>query len=250
MQDWQAQPPDGTQSLQLSPIQRETVQERVYKELRRALICGLFEPEQVLTIRGLADAMMTSTMPVREALGRLISEKALEALPNRSVRVPPVTLARLEDLLRTRILIEGEAIALACATMGPRDLARLSDILAEWDDVRGLKEPSDFDREATLNQKFHFEIYRCSGSSVLLPMIESLWLQSGPCTRYAAYAFSRAIDGRATEDVGFYHRAMVDALKGRDAQAARAALVTDISRPFAFLRDQILTSDEKTASKA
>ncbi|MCD1633165.1 GntR family transcriptional regulator [Martelella mediterranea] len=231
------------QGLRLVPVERETVQDRVYKELRRALIGGLFEPGQVLTIRGLADAMMTSTMPVREALGRLVSEKALEALPQRSVRVPPVTLERVEDLLNTRILIEGEAIALACARMGERDIAELNHILSEWGDGHDLNAPSDFDREATLNQKFHFAIYRCSGSSVLLPMIESLWLQSSPCTRFATYAFSRAIKDRVSPDVDYYHRAMVNALERRDPDAARAALVTDISRPFTFLREQLQKSD-------
>ena len=39
-------------------------------------------------------------MPVREALGRLVSEQALEALPNRSVRVPLITRERLDDLAR------------------------------------------------------------------------------------------------------------------------------------------------------
>jgi DNA-binding GntR family transcriptional regulator len=94
--------PEKSQDIsaaQLVPVGRETVQDRVYSELRRALIGGLFEPSQVLTIRGLADALATSTMPVREAVGRLITEKALEALPNRSARVPPITPERMDDLL-------------------------------------------------------------------------------------------------------------------------------------------------------
>lgn len=224
------------------PVERETVQDRVYAELRRALICGLFEPGQVLTIRGLADELMTSTMPVREALGRLISEKALEALPNRSVRVPTVTLARLDDLLRIRVLIEGEAVALAAPQMAASDVSRVRAILHEWDEMRNLSLRGDFDREVTLNHSFHFEIYRSSGSAVLMPMIESLWLQSGPCIREAAYAFSEA----GETDTGHHHRLIVDALADRDAIAARAALVADISRPFEVLRRklrQVTTSD-------
>ena len=31
-----------------------------------------------------------------------------------------------------------------------------------------------------MNQAFHFEIYNACGSAVLIPMIESLRLQSGP----------------------------------------------------------------------
>lgn len=228
-------------AAQLTPVGRETVQDRVYAELRRALIGGLFEPSQVLTIRGLADALVTSTMPVREALGRLITEKALEALPNRSVRVPPITLERIDDLLRARSLIEGEAIALAATRMNPRQIASVEAMLGEWDEMRALKHKKDIDREATLNQGFHFEIYRCCGSAVLIPMIESLWLQSGPCIRVAIYAFSDA----GEVDTAHYHRSIVAALARQDAQAAREALVADISRPFAFLRDKLQSASKE-----
>ena len=96
-------------TIGLAPVGRDTVQDRVYQELRRALVGGLFAPGQVLTIRQLADALATSTMPVRDAVGRLITEQALEILPNRSIRIPPVTAERIADLLRARILIETDA---------------------------------------------------------------------------------------------------------------------------------------------
>lgn len=222
-------------SAGLAPVGRETVQDRVYSELRRALIGGLFTPGQVLTIRQLADALMTSTMPVREAMGRLITEQALEALPNRSIRVPPVTLERIEDLLRARVLIEGEAMELAAARMTPRLLASLRAITTEWEDMRLGGNPETVDREVTLNQAFHFEIYRACGSAVLLPMIESLWLQSGPFTRAAVYAFSEA----GARDAARFHHDILRALEAGDGKAARAALLADISRPFAYLRDKL-----------
>jgi DNA-binding GntR family transcriptional regulator len=219
----------------LAPVGRDTVHDRVYAELRRALIGGLFAPGQVLTIRQLADALLTSTMPVREALGRLISEQALEALPNRSIRVPVVTLERIEDLLRARVLIEGEVIELAAARMTPRLLASIRAIMAEWEEMRLGGNPETVDREVTLNHAFHFEIYRACGSPVLLPMVESLWLQSGPFTRAAIYAFSEA----GAKDAARFHHEILRALEKGDGRAARAALVGDISRPFAYLRDKL-----------
>jgi DNA-binding GntR family transcriptional regulator len=222
-------------SAGLAPVGRDTVQDRVYTELRRALIGGLFAPGQVLTIRQLADALMTSTMPVREALGRLITEQALEALPNRSIRVPPVTLERIEDLLRARVLIEGEAMQLAASRMTPRLLTLLRAIMGEWEDMRLGGNPETIDSEATLNHAFHFEIYRACGSTVLIPMIESLWLQSGPFTRAAIYAFSEA----GAQDAARFHHDILTALEAGDGIAARTALVADISRPFAYLRDKL-----------
>lgn len=227
----------------LVPVERETVQDRVYARLRNALICGLFEPGRVVTIRTLAEQLTTSTMPVREALGRLISEKALEALPNRSVRVPLVTIERLDDLVHARSMIEGEAIALAARRVTSADVARIRAILLEWNDMRGLHSQNDFDQEMMLNQRFHFEIYRLCGSTVLLPMIESLWLQSGPCIREAAYAFSTS----GESDTAHCHRMIVEALEVHDADAARAALIADISRPFDMLRALLLQERSKEA---
>ena len=219
----------------LAPVGRDTVQDRVYTELRRALIGGLFAPGQVLTIRALADALVTSTMPVREALGRLITEQALEMLPSRQVRVPQVTQERIADVLRARILIEGEAMSLAASRMTPRLVAQVRAIMLEWEEMRLGGNPATVDREVTLNHAFHFAIYRACGSSVLMPMIESLWLQSGPFTRAAIYAFSEA----GANDAARYHHDIVQALDAGDAGAARAALVADISRPFAYLADKL-----------
>ena len=229
----------GDTGLTLAPVGRESVQDRVYTELRRALISGLFAPGQVVTIRQLSDALMTSTMPVRDALGRLISERALEALPNRSIRVPPMTLERIDDLLRTRILIEGEAIALAAPRMTAANIAILRGLMIEWQVLRLDGDPATVDQEAALNQAFHFEIYNACGSPVLIPMIESLWLQSGPCTRAAIFAFSEA----GESDSAHFHLSMIEALTAGNAQAAREALVADISRPFAFLRKKLLSKE-------
>ena len=228
-----------TGGIALAPVGRETVQDRVYTELRRALIGGLFEPGQVLTIRQLADALVTSTMPVREAMGRLITEQALEALPNRSIRVPPITLERIDDLLRARVLIEGEAIALAAPRMTPRLISTIRGIMSEWESLRLGGNPETVDREVALNQAFHFAIYHACGSAILIRMIESLWLQSGPCTRAAIFAFSEA----GEHDAARFHHAIVNALGAGDGGAARAALAADISRPFAFLRNKLRSGE-------
>ena len=190
---------DDETGIGLAPVGRETVQDRVYTELRRALITGLFAPGQVLTIRQLADALMTSTMPVREALGRLITEQALEVLPSRQIRVPEATPERLDDILRARILIEGEAVTLAAARMSPGLIDALRGHLREWEVLRLTTSPETMDREAQMNQTFHFAIYRACGS---------------------------------------------DALEKGDAAAARAALVADISRPFAYLREKLAKTGE------
>ena len=59
----------------LARITHATLYEKVYEELRNALMSGRFLPGEPLTIRGVAEALGTSIMPVREALRRLAAER-------------------------------------------------------------------------------------------------------------------------------------------------------------------------------
>jgi DNA-binding GntR family transcriptional regulator len=216
----------------LSPVGRETLQARVYTQLRRSLITGMFDAGDILRIVDLADRLQTSTMPVREALGRLVSEQALEALPNRSVRVPLLTRGRLDDLARARILIEGQMVALALPNLAPEDFAALRQINQDCDAAfeRHGKDIGQVTSE--LNQRFHFHIYRAARSPVLIPIVESLWLQSGAVIRKAAQIHDEH-GGLAATD---HHWAMIDALERRDQAAALQSLANDISRSFDLIR--------------
>src|SRR6202795_2678008 len=215
----------------LTRIARETVQERVYYALRDQLMRGGFEPGQKLKIAELAEVFGTSAMPVRDALNRLTVERALETLPSRSVRVPALSKRALQDLRETRYAVEGLAIARAASNMSAESLATLQQLIeaqAETD-AEHLSE-----RSAEQNRAFHFAIYRQSGWTVLLPIIERVWGHWGPYLREASERFDGG-DGRGTK----FHAEMLDALSRGDGIAARAALEADICRAF-----DLVMSDE------
>lgn len=227
----EAAPAAGLDSL--APVARATVQKIVYDRLRRLLIEGAIDEGQELKIRDLAGRLSVSTMPIREALARLVSEGALEELPTRTARVPLLTPARLDDLERARRLIEGELLAAALPALAA-DRAALDALDALTRAYDELDPPAVDTSAATadLNHAFHFAIYRAAGSGVLLPIVESLWVQSGPVIRRAAALFPRADRAQATE----HHHAIIAAIRAGDADAARAALDADIGRAFALVR--------------
>jgi DNA-binding GntR family transcriptional regulator len=213
-----------TSHLGLARIARETVQERVYTALRDQLMRGGFAPGQKLKIAELAAAFGTSAMPVREALNRLAVERALETLPRRTVRVPALSKAALQDLREARFAIEGLAIARAASHM-TADSLRVLEGLIEAQTATDSEHVSE--GSALQNRAFHFAIYRQSGSAVLLPIIESLWLQFGPYLRAASERFDGG-EGRGTN----FHVEILAALARGDGPAARAALEADIGRSF------------------
>src|SRR5262249_50641976 len=79
-------------------LERETLHDRAYDEIKKAIMSGSILPGSTITIRSLAGALGTSPMPVRDALSRLVAERALEVLPTRSVTLPFMTAAKFAEI--------------------------------------------------------------------------------------------------------------------------------------------------------
>ena len=72
----------------IGPIERETLNDRVYRELKNSIMAGAFKPGAELTLRSVAEALGTSFMPVRDAMRRLVTERGLEMRPSRTIAIP------------------------------------------------------------------------------------------------------------------------------------------------------------------
>src|SRR3546814_2601099 len=113
-------------------------------------------------------------MPVREALRRLAAQRAVEPMKSRSMQVPLMSNERLDDIKRTRRLIEGTAAAWAVDHITPAELNLLHTLTAQLRDSLSCQ-PS-INTRLQINQHFHFTIYRAAPSATNLAMIENLWL--------------------------------------------------------------------------
>src|SRR5690554_7269024 len=89
------------------------VQTTVYQKLRQGLMVGALLPGQVITLRKLAEALGTSSTPVREAIAQLVSANVLESLPSGSVAVPHLSKKRFAEITEVRQALEGMAGAAA-----------------------------------------------------------------------------------------------------------------------------------------
>jgi DNA-binding GntR family transcriptional regulator len=194
------------------------VHDRVYQALREALIGGTFIPGRPVTLRGLADMLEVSPMPVRAAVARLVAEGALALTGTRRISVPVMTAARFDELVRVRILLEGEAAERALPAI---DAERLADIRGHDGWLERCLELGDADGYMRANHAFHFAIYRAAPSTVLLPLIENLWLQFGPFMRLVY----EGLDMTSLDD---QHGRAIRAIERQDAAELRAAIEADI----------------------
>ena len=207
-----------------------TLHEQVYQSLRGAIMCGRFVPGRALTIRGVAAMLGTSLMPVREALRRLVAERALELLANRRVSVPHMTPARLDELCAARLALEPLAAVRALPHVDGTRLAELRQIDAGIDAALAAGE---VERYLQLNQLFHLTLYRAGEPQVLIPLIESLWLQFGP--------FMRMVYGRfGTSNLVDQHELAIAAIRARDPEALRRAIAEDSSQGMRFIGEEAL----------
>jgi DNA-binding GntR family transcriptional regulator len=200
-------------------IEGEPLNGRVYAMLRAQLMSGVFEPGEVVSIRGLAEKLGTSTMPVREALHRLMADHAFEARANRTIALPVIRRADYLAVCDVRLALEGLAAERAAGHLSPDDLDRLDEL------TRGMAAAAkDADPHAylSLNKDFHLTVYQASGNPLLLDLIEKLWVRAGPVMNYL---FRN--QGLAMQSVT-PHEAIIAALRLADGDAARLAVQRDI----------------------
>jgi DNA-binding GntR family transcriptional regulator len=174
------------------------VSQRVYRTLSELLTTGGFQPGEGVSLRNLARRLGTSAMPVREAVNRLIAEQALQMMPNRQVIVPRMTRRKYFELVRVRQLLEGMIAGDACDNM-----------------------TDDLLRELIDDNKQLFKLYAAAQSEVLIPIIEGLWMQTGPFQALSLARQKPLWKGRR-------HTALLKALRRRDRELVAAAIRGDI----------------------
>lgn len=218
------------------PIERDTMQESAYQQLREALMNGQLEPGQRVSIRSLANAMNTSPMPVREALRRLEAQRALVLCPGRTLAVPELTRAEFEEVRDLRATLEGMATERAATQASREQLHQIHRLCIE---MQRLSERDEGTRYLEKNREFHFTIYRASGHEILLGMIETLWLRIGPFFNLYIKDETHILDSME------HHWKAVDALQQGHGADARAAIVADITEAANNLLDHVWQPDSR-----
>lgn len=214
----------------LDAIERTTLNDMAYERLKQALLTGRIETGMILTFRQLAQDLGTSMMPVREAVARLVAERALEVLPQRGIRVPQLTVEEFEDLWTLRKQLESEGAARAALRATPEDIEKISTLR---DRIRDSAEAGDLYDFLADNSAFQIAICQAAQTRVFITLVEMLRAQASPHRNDAVRAL-------LAERPPYYHQmfrnheALVDAIARHDEYAAREIRGRDIQEFRAF----------------
>ncbi|WBU62098.1 GntR family transcriptional regulator [Paracoccus albus] len=201
-------------------LTRTSLSEQIYRDLRRALMDGEYRPAERLTIAGVADTYGTSSTPVREAIMRLASERALNFTAATSVAVPELTPRDLREIVAIRRDLEGRAAARVGEIATPSHIAEFEEINSRFT-AAAAKDPRE---AAQHNRAFHFLILRRAELPFIEAICENMWTLMGPFLR----SFHEEMPVRELSADDHHHFRFIAALKAGDGDAAREAMQADI----------------------
>ncbi len=229
-------------------------EKRLYRSVLNAMIKlidageypvgGRLPPE-----RELAERFNVSRPTVREAI---IALEALErvqvktgsgvyVLENKSIAKGAIDDISPFELTESRALVEGEAAALAANLITEEELEALRQTLDDMAKENSLGDLASGDAD----RDFHQIISRATRNAVLVSIIEHLWhVRNNAPKVFKAYQSICEKDGeRRVEE----HRQIYEALKNRDAAAARAAMHEHFTR---ILNKLIVTIEAEQVEEA
>lgn len=209
------------------PLIKENLSEQIYRSLRLSLMDGKFHPGERLTISSVAAQYGTSITPVREAIFRLASERALEVKAATSIIVPALTSKNLREIVAIRRELEGMAAFRVGQIATPAMIEELDALNTAF-----IKSAGSNPREAAQgNRDFHFMILRFADMPYVDSVCENMWALMGPFLRM----FHEEVPVRRLTADNHMHFQFIAALKSGDAEGARRAMQQDIEWSYELI---------------
>lgn len=203
--------------------------------LRSRIYSHALLPGQRLDEAALAADLGISRTPLREALRVLLTEGLVHLKPRRGCFVAELTLQDLEEIFPIMAMLEGRVAYEAASKTTAADLKRLN---ALHDKLEKHAASGDVERYYEVNYAFHDALQEMAGNRWLQQMIGDL-RKLLKLSRYR----SLKLEGRLMDSLA-EHRALMDALHRRDADAAQRVMHDHLLAQLAALRR--MTADVET----
>ncbi|WP_158746307.1 GntR family transcriptional regulator [Acidisphaera sp. L21] len=210
----------GDHLMGVERIQVQTLADRAFDMLERAILNGDLAPGATLGEADLAGQLGISRGPLREAISRLEGRRLLQRVPHVGVRVVCLSDAEVAEIFAMREVLEGLAASLAAQYMTGRDI----DMLEEAAPFRHRAPGRHGGQRHDPTEDFHVRIAQGSRNSRL---IEYLCIDM-----YSLLQLYRIRSGSSPMRAGSAeeHREIVAALRARDGVTAERLMRAHVRR--------------------
>jgi len=193
--------------------------DRVYGAMKSAILNLDFEPGVILRKGVICEALGVSRTPVSDAILMLEAEGLVEVIPQSATRVSKMSMKEIREDVFLREALEVAAVVYTAEHRSDELLARLSrNVRMQVSQV----EDGDFEEFFQTDQAFHQLILECCKVQRLLPTIR---LVSNHMDR--ARLMLLPVLGQSDDTLQEHHR-IIDAIRERDPDKARAAMQTHL----------------------
>ena len=186
------------------------MRDEAYLVLRDAVVSGQLAPGEVIRDVELAERLRLSRTPVREALARLTDEGLVESKPHSWTRVAPLSLRAVRDALVVVRAMHELAVAASVGRLTPAQLAEAERAADRFD---AALTAGDVAEAVAADDAFHDVPVRACGNTAVAATIERY---TPLVRRLEVQRFTSPHRHGSTEN----HRALLDALRAGDAEAA------------------------------
>ncbi|MBQ8973468.1 MAG: GntR family transcriptional regulator [Clostridia bacterium] len=200
--------------------EQKPVTRRVYDHIYASVINAEITCNDIITESQIAESLMVSKAPVREALIMLCAENILQSIPRLGYRVVQISPMQVKKLTEARMALEPFILEKSWNKIGEREALEMNAFL-EWQRSGIAEHPSILERWSG-NIDFHMKLASYCENEYLT---DSLLRVLRTCVRAATQCF---LGYRREKHEAVYHEVIVQALIDRDFVAAKSALVSDI----------------------
>lgn len=191
-----------------------TLSQDVYRLIKQQIVTCQLLPGMPLQEQELSESLEVSRTPVREALRLLAKEGLVELRAHRGARVAQLSRQDLMDAYEVRGWVEPLAAAKVAATVDGATLERLEATVNRIPEDPVTHEEANLALQADL--EFHRLIVEATGNRLLIQILED----ARAITERAAFFVPPGRYHQSKEE----HRAVLEAFRKRDSQAAERAM--------------------------
>jgi DNA-binding GntR family transcriptional regulator len=211
---------------------RRSMKDSIVSQLRQEIASGAIAFGEKLSEARLAQRFGVSRMPVREALKELEAAGFVAIEHRRGTFVRRLSRPEILDLYEVREAVECMAARLCASRASNEIIARLDEVLFALADAAAS---GDADGYSATDERLHELIMQGAGND---PLADYYHLLVQQLHRGLLSLIVTRRAGRMERSLA-EHRAIVSALRARDAQAAEAAMRTHVQQGRLELADEV-----------